>query len=85
MEYAEAINAQAAERAFAIAARRLATSETANLRELASNAVSLAYCVCVVDGEDAAERGLSAIHERLIEELEQRLADWIGLKHEEAT
>lgn len=83
MEYAEAINAQAAERAFAIAVRRLAESETTNLRELASDAVSLGYCVCVVDGEGAAEHRLSAIHEGLIAELEQRLADWIALKREE--
>ncbi len=73
MEYPEAINDRAAERAFAIALR-LKTAGANDLHEIAVQAVASAYCVCVTDGEDAAEHRLSPIHAGLIEDVEQRLA-----------
>ena len=77
MEYGDAISAAAAEKAFAIAREQL-TRGCADLRVIAAQAVAKAYCVCVVDGEDAAERRLSAIHARLIEQIEIRLTKWLN-------
>lgn len=79
MEYGEAISDNAHERAFQTALQQLARGRT-DLHEVASEAVSRTYCVCVVDGEDAAEGGLSAIHAELIESVEQRLRDWVHQK-----
>jgi hypothetical protein len=76
MEYAEAINEGAAERAFAIALR-LRAAGVGELHEITVQAVASAYCVCVTDGEDSVEHGLSPIHAGLIDDLEQRLATHI--------
>jgi hypothetical protein len=72
MEYAEAINERAAARAFQFGIEQTATGRS-DYGRIAWEAVSLAYCVCVTDGEDAAERQLSKIHRNLIDELELRL------------
>ena len=72
MEYGEAISNEAAEVAFRIAREELARGRL-DVRAAAAEAVERAYCVCVVDGEDAAEGHLSAIHEKLIDSLETRL------------
>jgi hypothetical protein len=72
MEYGEAINSGAAERALAIACRKIADGAK-DLRRVAAEAVTEAYCVCVVAGEDAVEGTLSAIHADLIESLNARL------------
>jgi predicted short-subunit dehydrogenase-like oxidoreductase (DUF2520 family) len=71
MEYGEAISSRSADRAFDIACRKLAGRE--DLRRVATEAVAEAYCVCVVDGEDAAEGQLSAIHLNLVDQLVIRL------------
>ena len=76
MEYGEAITDDANEKAFQSALEQLARGP-ADLHRLASDAVARAYCVCVVDGADAAEGHLSAIHVELIESLERRLRDWV--------
>jgi hypothetical protein len=76
MEYGEAITDNASERAFRTALEQLARGP-ADLRQLASETVARIYCVCVVDGEDAAEGHPSAIHAELIESLERRLRDWV--------
>lgn len=73
MEYAEAINDEAAELAFAIALQ-LRAEGAGNLSEIATRAVASAYCVCVTDGEDAAEHRFSLIHQQLIKDLERRLS-----------
>jgi len=72
MEYGDAINSRAAERAFAIACRKIADGAQ-DLRRVAAEAVAEAYCVCVVAGEDAVEGTLSAIHANLIDNLKTRL------------
>jgi len=72
MEYGEAITHEARERALAIACRKLAEGAT-DLRGIAADAVSEAYCVCVVAGEGAVEGTLSAIHANLIDNLNVRL------------
>ena len=72
MEYGDAINARAAARAFDIACRKIAEGAR-DLRQVAAEAVAEAYCVCVVAGEDAVERRLSAIHANLIDNLKMRL------------
>lgn len=71
MEYGEAINETALERAVDIARRRR-TEDGRPLTQIAAEAVSRAFCVCVVDGEDAAEGRLSNVHKSLIEEVEHR-------------
>lgn len=72
MEYGEAINSEAYEAAVAMTLRRRAHSD-APLTELASEAVAQAYCVCVTDGEDAAEHRFSDIHRKLIEDVVARV------------
>jgi hypothetical protein len=72
MEYGDAINREAGERALAIACKKLAVGAT-DLRRVAAEAVAEAYCVCVAAGEDAAESRLSAIHANLIDNLKVRL------------
>ena len=73
MEYSEAINEITAERALAIALE-IREAGSKDLHEIAVRAVASAYCVCVTDGEDAAEHRLSRIHARLIDDVEQQLA-----------
>jgi hypothetical protein len=72
MEYGEAIAASSAEKAYSIARERLAGGSR-DLRAVAAEAVGEAYCVCVVEGEDAAEGCTSAIHADLIDAIEVRL------------
>ena len=72
MEYGEAINPRAAERALAIACRKIAAGAK-DLRKVAAEAVAEAYCVCVVAGEDTVEGALSEIHANLIDNLNARL------------
>lgn len=76
MEYGEAISRKAADKAFETARQQLSRGRF-DLRQIAAEAVSEAYCVCVVDGEDAAEGRLSPIHAILIDEIETRLEDCI--------
>jgi hypothetical protein len=73
MEYGEAISTRAKDRALVIARRKL-TSGRSDIRAIATEAVSEAYCVCVVEGEDAAEGRLSPIHANLIEDIEALLS-----------
>jgi hypothetical protein len=72
MEYAEAINDGAAKRAMAFGVRQLADGRS-DYGRIATEAVSLAYCACVTDGEDAAEHQFSKIHRSLIDDLESKL------------
>ena len=72
MEYGEAINGDAAARAFEVAVELWAKRRD-DPHQIAIRAVASAYCTCVTEGEDAAERRLSAIHANLIEEVERRL------------
>lgn len=76
MEYGEAISAAAEETAFELACKELALRPT-DVRKVATEAVAKSYCVCVVDGEDAAEDGISGIHLDLIDRLEARLRAWL--------
>jgi len=76
MEYGEAISGNADEIAFQTALQQVARG-CADLHQVACEAVARTYCVCVVDGEDAAEGHLSAIHAELIESLEGRLRVWV--------
>lgn len=80
MEYADAIGDNTAEQAFTIALDRLSCGSS-DLHEIAVEAVRLAYCTCVTDGEDAAERQLSKIHAELISAVEQRLSRYLGSPH----
>ncbi len=70
MEYGEAISSEALERAVAIARELLTAAPDAG--PAAAEAVSRAYCVCVVGGEDAAEQRLSGVHRTLIESVAER-------------
>ena len=74
MEYADAIYDEAAELAFAIALR-LKEEGSGDLGQTAAPAVARAYCLCVTDGEDAAEHRFSLIHRQLVESPERRLSD----------
>jgi hypothetical protein len=73
MEYGEAVTPEAFDRAVAIGRAMLRKDDTP-LGEIALAAVSQAYCVCVTDGEDAAERRLSDVHQRLVETVAEFLA-----------
>ena len=72
MEYGEAITTEAIHRAVEIARKRL-RDDRLPVAIVASEAVSQAFCVCVVDGEDAAEGRISDVHKRLIEAVVGRL------------
>lgn len=75
MEYGDAMTPSARGRAFEIARRKL-SADRSDIREIATEAVSEAYCVCVVQGEDAAEGHLSSIHANLIDEVQAYLSEW---------
>lgn len=72
MEYGDAISPRARQQALEIARRKL-SGRRSDIRQIAVEAVAEAYCVCVVDGEDAAEGQLSPIHADLIDEVEAQL------------
>lgn len=74
MEYGEAITSGAAEGAYSIV-RQLLANGRGELRAVAAEAVAEAYCVCVVDGEDAAAGNTSAIQANLIDDTELRLRE----------
>jgi hypothetical protein len=71
MEYGEAISSVAAQKALAIACLKVAGGPV-DLRTIAEESVE-GYRVCVVDGEDAAEGGISAVHRTLIADFEVRV------------
>ena len=81
MEYGEAINSDAAARAFSVAVA-LWEEGHEDPHQIAILAVASAYCTCVTDGEDAAERRLSAIHANLIEDVERSLTKLATQKEE---
>lgn len=72
MEYGDAINSETFRLAVQIT-RQLRAERQDPLGDLAAEAVSQAYCVCVTDGEDAAEHRLSDIHRKLIAEVTERV------------
>jgi hypothetical protein len=72
MEYGEAITAQAFDRAVKIARQRR-ESRGEPLPKAALEAVAQAYCVCVTDGEDAAEHRFSDVHRKLIDDVIERV------------
>lgn len=72
MEYGDAINSESLVVAVNIV-RRLRNERRQPLATLAAEAVARAYCVCVTDGEDAAERRLSDVHQKLINEVVDRV------------
>jgi hypothetical protein len=79
VEYGDAISHEAFERALAIA-EALTRKDSRPPSAIAAEAVSQAFCVCVVDGEDAAEGRLSAVHRNLIENVVARL-NLVGVSH----
>jgi hypothetical protein len=74
MEYGEAVTSDALDRALAIARVLLRDDPDRSAQAVATLAVAQAYCVCVTDGEDAAERQLSEVHQSLIDDVARRLA-----------
>jgi hypothetical protein len=71
MEYGEAISSEAFRRAIEISKRL--REEGRNTADAASRGVAQAYCVCVTDGEDAAERQFSEVHRKLIDDVIEHL------------
>lgn len=72
MEYGDAINSETLQRAVRIA-RQSRAERQEPLQDLAAEAVSQAYCVCVTAGEDAAEHRFSDVHRKLIIEVIERV------------
>lgn len=72
MEYGEAISSDALQHAVEIT-QRLQREDGKSLFDAAAQGVAEAYCVCVTDGEDAAERRFSDVHRKLIEDVIGRL------------
>lgn len=72
MEYGDAINSETFHLAVRIT-RKLRSERQEPLEALAAEAVSQAYCVCVTDGEDAAEHRFSDVHRKLITEVVERV------------
>ena len=68
MEYGEAITSDAFHAAVRIT-QRLRRERREPLAALATKAVAQAYCVCVTDGEDAAEHRFSDVHRKLIDDV----------------
>ncbi len=79
MEYGDAINSQSFDRAMALALELSEQQPDRPIAELAADAVAHAYCACVTDGEDAAERRLSDVHRSLIEQVMSRLRERLGV------
>lgn len=73
MEYGEALTDEARDRAVAIG-RALLSTRPEPIERIAEAAVARAYCVCVTDGEDSAERRISDVHRTLIADVARRLA-----------
>lgn len=72
MEYGDAMTAEAFGRAVQIARQRR-ESRAEPLPRAAKEAVAQAYCVCVTDGEDAAEHRFSDVHRKLIDDVIERV------------
>ena len=72
MEYGDAITTQSFERAVQIARQRR-DSLGEPLPRAALEAVAQAYCVCVTEGEDAAEHRFSDVHRKLIDDVIERV------------
>lgn len=74
MEYGEAVTHDALERAVSIGRALVRAQPDATFEAIAAVAVAQAYCVCVTDGEDAAEHRLSDVHRTLIANVAKRLS-----------
>jgi hypothetical protein len=76
MEYGEAVTADTLAQAVAIARTLLDPRESSaeDCRRVAAVAVQRCYCVCVTDGEDAAEQHFSDVHRTLVADVAARLA-----------
>jgi hypothetical protein len=74
MEYGEAVTNDAFERAVAIGRTLVRDRPAARIEAVAAIAVGEAYCVCVTDGEDAAEHRLSDVHRTLIADVARQLS-----------
>jgi hypothetical protein len=72
MEYGDPINAQTFHLAVRIACQ-LRSEGKGQVEDVAATAVSRAYCVCVTEGEDAAEHRLSDVHQKLITDVIERV------------
>jgi hypothetical protein len=72
MEYSDTINTVTFEKAVSLA-RQLQSERHEPVAKSAEEAVWKSFCVCVTDGEDAAENRFSAIHRELIEEVIARV------------
>ena len=72
IEYGDAISSAAFDKAVAHASQ-LHLDRGKPLVEAAWQAVAKAYCVCVTDGEDAAEKRLSGVHRQLIDDVAERV------------
>lgn len=72
MEFGDAITDKALQHAIELTQRSRASGEE-SLSTAATNAVALAYCICVTDGEDAAEHRFSDVHRNLITEVVNRV------------
>ena len=79
MEYGDAITGHGLDHAVAVALERLGQGADRPLADIAADAVAHTYCVCVTDGEDAAEGRLSDVHRMLDEQVVQRLRKHLGI------
>jgi hypothetical protein len=72
-EYGESINAEAIERAVAMALKLSTEAPAVALEVQVDKAIRLAFCACVIDDEDAVEQGLSGTHAAMIVEVTRRV------------
>lgn len=70
MEYPDTINGPTSAAAVSVA---IALKRRGSFADSAAEAVSKTFCVCVTDGEDAAEHRFSGTHRELIDEAVARM------------
>ena len=80
MEYGDAITGRGLEHAVALVLEKSSQRPERPLVEIAADAVARTHCVCVTDGEDAAEGRFSDVHRMLIEQVIQLSRDILGTR-----
>ena len=72
-EYGESINAQVIETAVVMTLKLRAEAPGVALKDHVDQAIHLSFCACVIDDEDAVEKGLSGTHTAMIVEVTRRV------------
>jgi hypothetical protein len=75
MEYGDAVNGHGLDQAIVLAREESRRYPDQPLEKIAAEAVAHAFCVCVTDGQVAAEGRISGLHRTLVEQVTSRLRE----------